>query len=34
VENHYGQLRATANESPGASFHFTLFNDPYPSEDR
>jgi signal transduction histidine kinase len=34
VESHDGQLWATANEGPGASFHFTLFNDPYLSEDR
>jgi GAF domain-containing protein len=28
----YGQLWATANEGPGAGFHFTLLNDPYPSD--
>ena len=28
------QLWATGNEGPGAGFHFTHFNDPYPSEDR
>jgi predicted ATPase/C4-dicarboxylate-specific signal transduction histidine kinase len=32
VENHYGQLWATANQGPGASFHFTLFNSPRPSD--
>ena len=34
VENHHGHLWATGNEGPGAGFHFTHFNDPYPSEDR
>jgi PAS domain S-box-containing protein len=34
VESHYGQIWATANEGPGARFHFTLYNDPDPPDDR
>ncbi len=33
VENHYGRLWATANEGPGATFQFTLFNRARSSED-
>jgi len=33
VENHDGQLWATANDGPGATFEFTLFNRDRPLED-